>query len=118
MPLSARPAGGPTLPSGVRRVNIADIDTTSGTQKEDVTDLDSTLVEYADPPLKEGSGSKVSQTCSASGQAKGLLPACTPMPQNGAKETGWICTSAEEVYEAGKYAQWSASWEYIAPSNP
>jgi hypothetical protein len=115
MPLSTTPTVGPPLPAGVRRVNIADIDSTSGSQKEDVTDLSSTMVEYADPPLKEGSGSKVSQTCSASGQAKGTLPACTPVPQNGAPETGWICTSAEEVYEAGKYAQWSAGWEYIEP---
>jgi hypothetical protein len=115
MPLSTKPANGPTLPAGVRRVNIADIDTTSGTQKEDVTDLDSAVVEYADPPLKEGSGGRVSQTCSASGQAKGALPACTPVPQDATPETGWICTSAEEVYEAGKYAQWSANWEYIEP---
>jgi hypothetical protein len=118
MPLSTKPTGGPSLPAGVKRVNTVDIDTTSGAQKEDVTDLDSTKVEYADSPLKEGSAGKVSQTCSASGQAKGTLPACTPVPQNGAAETGWICTSTEEVYEAGKYAQWSASWEYIAPSTP
>ncbi len=118
MPLSTKPTNGPTLPAGVKQVSISSASPSTRMIKEDVTDLDSTKVEYADAPLQESASGKVSQTCSASGNVKGNPPSCTPVPQDGSDETGWICTSAEENYEAGKYATWSAGWDYIAPPIP
>ena len=115
MPLSSVPTGGPSIPAGAKRVSIRDIDTAANTQKEDVTDLSSTKREYADPPLKDAASGGATQTCTASGQIKGS-PSVSASPSS--VKSGWICTQAEEVYEAGKFAQWSASWDYVPPSTP
>ena len=115
MALSSVPSGGPGIPSGAKRVSIKDVDTSSSNQKEDVTDLSSSKREYADPPLKDVSSGGVTRTCTASGQIKGTF-SLSASPSS--VKTGWICTQAEEVYEAGKFAQWSASWDYVPPSSP
>lgn len=108
MPLSTKPTNGPTLPPGVKRVSIKDIDTTSTTAKEDVTDLDSTEREYADPVLKEGGAGVATRTCSASGNLKGEEFEPSPLTVT----TGWVLEDCEFVYEEGKYATWSASWSF------
>ena len=114
MPLSTgSPSGAPSVPAGATRVSVKDIDTaTTSTNKEDVTDLDSTEREYADPPLVEGDGGNTAtKTCSASGMLKGSAPEVTPTSTT----TGWICEDTEVVYEVGKYATWSANWSYYPP---
>ena len=113
MPLSTKPTNGPSLPAGVKRVSIKDIDTTSATAKEDVTDLDSTEREYADPPLVDGGAGAATQTCTASGNLKGAEFGPSAMSVT----TGWVLEDCEFVYEAGKYVTWSASWSnYPAPA--
>lgn len=111
MPLSTKPTNGPTLPAGVRRVSIKDIDTTSTTAKEDVSDLDSTEVEYADPPLVDGGAGTATKTCTASGTLKGAEFDPTPISVT----EGWILEDCEFVYEAGKHGTWSANWSYYPP---
>lgn len=108
MPLSTRPTNGPDLPLGMKRVSIKDIDTTSTTAKEDVTDLDSTEREYADPVLKEGGAGTATKTCSASGNLKEAEFEPDPLSVT----TGWVLEDCEFVYEEGKYATWSANWSY------
>jgi len=108
MPLSVKPTNGPTLPAGVKTVSIKDIDLTASVAKEDVTDLDSTEREYADPPLKDAGAGSATKTCSASGNLKGAE--FDPSPNT--VTTGWVLEDCEFVYEAGKYATWSANWSY------
>lgn len=111
MPLSTKPTNGPNLPAGVKRVSIKSIDTTASTAKEDVTDLDSTEREYADPPLKDAGAGGATMTCSASGNLKGAEFDPTPVSVT----TGWILEDCDFVYEAGKYATWNANWSYYPP---
>ena len=108
MPLSAKPTNGPTLPAGVKTVSIKDIDLTASVAKEDVTDLDSTEREYADPPLKDAGAGSATMTCSASGTLKGAE--FDPSPST--VTTGWVLEDCEFTYETGKYATWSANWSY------
>jgi hypothetical protein len=109
MPLSTKPSNGPSLPAGVKKVSIKDVDTTATAAKEDVTDLDSTEREYADPVLKEGGGSTTAtKTCSASGNLKGT----EFEPDEITVTTGWVLEDCEFTYEEGKYATWSANWSY------
>ena len=110
MALSGVPSNGPTIPSGAKKVSIKNIDTASSTKKEDVTDLSSAKRVYADPPLKDGGSAAATMQCSASGQVKDGF---SLTPSESTVKDGWICTDTEVVYEAGKFAQWSASWEYI-----
>lgn len=118
MPLSSVPGDGPSIPDGATKVSIKNLDVTTASMsgnKEDVTDLNSTIREYADPVLVEpedGGGKSATATCSASGFLKGSPPAVTPSNV----VTGWVCEDAEVVYEVGKYATWSANWSYYAPS--
>lgn len=114
MPLSSRPTGGPTLPAGVKRVSIKNVDTDSQTAKEDVTDLDSDEREYADPPLKDGTAGAATMTCTASGNLKSAEFDPSPITVT----TGWVLEDCEFVYEAGKYATWSASWSYYPQETP
>lgn len=111
MPLSGLPSGGPTIPAGATRVTLKEIDVAATAAKEDVTDLSSEEREYAAPPLVDGAGNSATATCSATGFLKGAAPEPTPMSTT----TGWICEDAEEVYEVGKYATWSANWSYYPP---
>lgn len=109
MPLSTKPTNGPSLPAGVKKVSIKDVETTVTTAKEDVTDLESTEREYADPVLKEGGGSTTAtKTCSASGNLKGT----EFEPDEITVTTGWVLEDCEFTYEEGKYATWSANWSY------
>lgn len=108
MPLSTLPNSGPTIPDGATRVSIKEMDTTSTTAKEDVTDLSSTEREYADPPLIDGQGNTATATCSATGFLKGSAPEPTAIETT----TGWICEDVEIVYEVGKYVTWTANWSY------
>jgi hypothetical protein len=115
MPLSTKPTNGPSLPAGVKKVSIKDVETTVTTAKEDVTDLESTEREYADPVLKEGGGSTVAtKTCSASGNLKGT----EFEPDAITVTTGWVLEDCEFTYEEGKYATWSANWSYYPPPAP
>jgi hypothetical protein len=116
MPLSGLPTSGPTIPAGATRVSIKEIDTAaSEANYEDVTDLASTEREYADPPLVEpAEGGNATATCSASGLLKGSAPQPTAIGTT----TGWVCEDTEIVYEAGKYAAWSANWSYYPPLTP
>lgn len=114
MPLSTKPTTGPSLPAGVKRVSIKDVDTSATTAKEDVTDLDSTEREYADPPLKDGGAGTATKTCTASGNLKGAE--FDPSPPS--VTTGWVLEDCEFVYEAGKYGTWSANWSYYPPPAP
>ena len=102
MPLSTKPTNGPSLPAGVKKVSIKDVDTTStaASAKEDVTDLDSTEREYADPVLKDGGtdSTKATKTCSASGNLKGSEFDPDPITVT----TGWILEDCEFTYEEGK----------------
>jgi hypothetical protein len=107
MPISTKPNNGPTLPAGVKRVSIKDVDTTATVAKEDVTDLDSEEREYADPVLLDDAGG-ATKTCSASGNLKGSEFA----PDQLSVTEGWVLEDCEFVYEEGKYATWSASWSY------
>jgi hypothetical protein len=116
MPLSTKPTNGPSLPAGVKKVTIKDVDTTAtSSAKEDVTDLDSTEREYADPVLKEGGGSTTAtKTCSANGNLKGAEFDPDPITVT----TGWVLEDCEFTYEEGKYATWSADWSYYPPPAP
>lgn len=107
MPLSSTPSGGPTLPAGVRRVAIKNIDTAASTPKEDVTTLADDERAYEDAPLKDA-GTGATMTCSASGFLMGAE--FGPTPTN--ITTGWILEDCDFVYEVGKYATWSANWSY------
>jgi hypothetical protein len=114
MPLSGVPSGGPSIPDGATQVSIKNIDlSASDSNYEDVTDLSSTEREYADPVLIEpAAGGRATATCSANGLLKGPAPQPTPIEET----EGWICEDAEVVYEAGKYAAWSANWSYYPPA--
>jgi hypothetical protein len=113
MPLSASPTvSGLTIPSGAKKVTVKEMDANSPAPKEDVTDLASTKKEYAAAPLIESENNTPTKTVNAAGQVKGTF-STTASPTT--VKDGWICTQTEEVYEAGKYAQWSANWEYIEP---
>lgn len=118
MPLSSVPGSGPSIPAGATKVSIKNMDVATASvsgKKEDVTDLSSTIREYADPVLVEpadGGGKSATATCSASGFLKGSPPAVSPKEVT----TGWVCEDAEVVYEVGKYATWSANWSYYAES--
>lgn len=110
MPLSSLPTSGPSIPAGATTVSIKHVDTSSSTQKEDVTDLSSTAREYAEPVLKDSAATTASATCSASGILKGTAPQPTAISVT----TGWVCEDTEVTYEVGKYAAWSASWSYYS----
>jgi hypothetical protein len=115
MPLSSLPTSGPTIPAGAQKVTLKDIDTSSTTPNEDVTDLEDTERKYASPPLKDGGENTASATCSVSG----VLKSGTTLAVTASTTTaGWICEEYEISYEAGKYATFSASYSYYpAPSS-
>lgn len=114
MALSSLPTGGPTIPAGAVKTThrLIDEDSQASSQKKDVTDLSSTKREYADPPLKDvgGTTSGATETFSANGNIKGSF-SLAPTPTT--VTTGWLCTTVEEVYEAGEYGKWSAQWDYV-----
>lgn len=109
MALSQVLSGGPSIPAGAQKISLKNLDTAATTAKEDVTDLSSSQREYADPPLRDKAANGVTATCSASGLLKGGVPEPSPPGVT----TGWICTDTEVTYEVGKYATWSANWEYV-----
>jgi hypothetical protein len=109
MPLSTLPTTGPTIPAGANSVSLKEIDVASTAKKEDVTTLSSEEREYADPPLIEAGDTTATATCSASGF---VMSTTTIAPTAIETTTGWICEDCEFVYEAGKYATWSANWSY------
>lgn len=109
MPLSSRPAGGPSIPAGATKVSIKDIDTSSSAKNVDVTDLSDTERKYAAPPLKDGGTSVADMTCTASGTMK---TDTTLAVSDKSVKTGWVCTDYEKVYEVGKYATWSANFSH------
>lgn len=110
MPLSTIPASGPTIPAGAQKVSLKQIDTSSTTKNVDVTVLGDTQRQYASPPLKDGGADTPTATCSASG----LMKSSTTLATSASNVTsGWILEDYEKVYEAGKYATWSANWSYL-----
>lgn len=111
MPLSTLPTTGPTIPDGAQQVSIKEMDVAAQVKKEDVTTLESTEREYADPVLVEGGGAQATASCSASG----LLMGSEFSPDGPEVTTGWILEDCEFSYEAGKYATWSANWSYYPP---
>lgn len=119
MALSALPTDGPTLPAGAQKVSIKRVDLASSTNKaknEDVTVLGDTERKYAAPPLVEPSDGAASGQATATCQASGLLKGSEPEPTPITTKTGWICEDTEVVYEAGKYATWSANYSYYPSS--
>jgi hypothetical protein len=113
MPLSTIPAGGPTIPSGVKTVSFKDIETSGATPKEDVTALGDTARVYAAAPLVEAGTATATKTVSASGNLKSDT---TLALTAAATVTGWICESYEKNYEVGKYATWSAEFSFYPTS--
>lgn len=113
MPLSDVPSGVPSLPDGVQKVSLKEMDAAgTATQKVDVTVLGDTQRVYDDPPLVEpATGGVITKTCTASG----LLGSSGPevdAPQAGVAPSGWLCDEAEITYTVGEYATWSATWNY------
>jgi hypothetical protein len=113
MPLSTIPAGGPTIPSGVKNVSFKDIETSGATPKEDVTALGDASRVYAAAPLVEAGTATATKTVSASGNLKSDT---TLALTAAATVTGWICESYEKNYEVGKYATWSAEFSFYPTS--
>lgn len=111
MPISDVPSGAPGLPSGAQRVSVKELLPGATTAKEDVTVLGDSERQYADPPLKDGGASSPTQSCTASGLLDGSPPTISPMTTT----TGWVCEEVEVSYEVGKYATWSATWNYYEP---
>lgn len=115
MPLSSLPTGGPTIPAGATKVSLKDIDTSSTTKNVEVTDLADSERKYASPPLKDGGANTATATCSVSG----TLKSGTSLAVSASNVTeGWICEDYEKVYEAGKYATFSANFSYFPPASP
>lgn len=111
MPLSTIPSGVPSLPAGVQKISLKDVDTTSGDKKIDVTVLGDTERMYDDPPLLSGDSGQPTKTCTASGLLDGTGPE-VDAPQVGVAPSGWLCDEAEISYSVGEYATWSATWNY------
>ena len=109
MPISTLPSTGPTIPAGAQKVTLKDMDVSSSTAKEDVTDLSDAERKYADPPLRDGGANSATATCSASG----IVKSSTSLEISASTvTTGWICDDYEITREVGKYATWSANWSY------
>lgn len=109
MPISTLPSTGPTIPAGAQKVTLKDMDASSSSAKEDVTDLSDTERKYATPPLKDGGANSATATCSASGIVKSSTSLAI---SDSTVTTGWICDDYEITYEVGKYATWSANFSY------
>lgn len=115
MPLSSLPTEGPTIPAGATKVSLKEIDTSSTTKNVEVTDLEDSERKYASPPLKDGGANTATATCSVSGNLK----SGTSLAVSASNVTeGWICDDYEKVYEAGKYATFSANFSYYPPASP